>query len=92
MMREEWENICRRCGLCCFEKWTEGNGKVHHTRIPCQHLDIVTRLCRVYAKRLEVGEGCVQLTPGMVRSVHWLPKECAYVCYLQKLSGGDRHE
>jgi uncharacterized cysteine cluster protein YcgN (CxxCxxCC family) len=83
MTHKEWEDLCRRCGLCCFEKWTEGD-RVHHTRIPCQHLDIVTRLCRVYDKRLDVGEGCVQLTPGMVRKIRWLPEECAYVHHLQR--------
>jgi uncharacterized protein len=90
MMRKKWENLCRRCGLCCFEKWTEDDGKVHHTSIPCQHLDIVTRLCRVYDKRLDVGEGCVRLTPGMVRKVNWLPDECAYVDYVQKQPHGEQ--
>jgi uncharacterized protein len=83
MTAQEWEALCRRCGLCCFEKWTEGDGRVRHTRIPCQHLDIVTRHCRVYSKRLQVGEGCVKLTPAMVRSIHWLPAECAYVHHLR---------
>jgi len=75
----EWEALCRRCGECCFEKWVEGDGTVHPTAIPCRHLDIHSRECRVYHKRFEVGEGCVKLTPEVVASVRWLPAGCGYV-------------
>lgn len=78
----EWEAICRQCGRCCFEKWIEGEGSIRFTRIPCRHLDVVTRACRVYDKRLEVGEGCVRLTPENVPTFHWLPASCAYVEFL----------
>lgn len=73
-----WEDICRRCGLCCFEKSVDKSGRFKTTRIPCQHLDIVSRECRVYHKRLEVGEGCVKLTPQIVSQADWLPESCAY--------------
>ena len=73
-----WEDICRRCGLCCFEKSVDKSGRFTTTSIPCQHLDIVSRECRVYHKRLEVGEGCVKLTPQIVSQVDWLPESCAY--------------
>jgi len=75
---ESWENTCRRCGLCCFEKSFDPSGRLQTTRVPCRHLDIVSRECRVYHKRLEVGEGCVKLTPDIVRQVDWLPESCAY--------------
>ncbi len=77
-MNIHWEDLCRRCGQCCFEKWIDEDGRIHHTRIPCRHLDIVSRECRVYHKRFDVGEGCVKLTPEVVRSVSWLPDDCAY--------------
>ncbi|MEJ2198475.1 MAG: hypothetical protein P8X54_07905 [Desulfuromonadales bacterium] len=73
-----WEDICRRCGLCCFEKSVDKSGRFTTTRTPCQHLDIVSRECRVYHKRLEVGEGCVKLTPQIVSQADWLPESCAY--------------
>lgn len=79
----DWEGICKRCGLCCFEKWVEGDGTVHVTPIPCRYLDVVTRTCKVYHKRFEVDERCVKLTPEVVRSVNWLPEDCAYVVYLR---------
>ena len=75
---DSWENTCKRCGLCCFEKAIDQRGRLQVTRVPCRHLDIVSRKCRVYHKRLEVGEGCVKLTPDIVRQVDWLPESCAY--------------
>ncbi|MDO3379622.1 hypothetical protein [Geoalkalibacter halelectricus] len=87
MTEEQWENLCRRCGLCCFEKYIDGE-RVIHTSIACRHLDIVTRDCRVYAKRFSVGEGCVQLTPAVVEQVRWLPAECAYVRHVKKRRQG----
>ena len=81
----EWEALCRRCGQCCFEKWVDESGRIHPTRIPCAHLDIVTRECRVYAKRLDMGENCIQLTPQIVSTVTWLPDDCAYVRHLRGL-------
>lgn len=74
----DWEDLCKRCGLCCFEKSVDSKGNFITTRTPCRHLDIINRECRVYHKRLEVGEGCVKLTPEMVASADWLPAECAY--------------
>jgi uncharacterized cysteine cluster protein YcgN (CxxCxxCC family) len=74
----DWEEICKRCGLCCFEKSVDLRGKFVTTRNPCRHLDVISRECRVYHKRLEVGEGCVKLTPEIVTTVDWLPEGCAY--------------
>jgi uncharacterized cysteine cluster protein YcgN (CxxCxxCC family) len=74
----DWEATCQRCGLCCFEKSVDRRGRFVTTRVPCRHLDIVSRKCRVYDKRLEVGEGCVQLTPEIVATADWLPAGCAY--------------
>lgn len=73
-----WEESCRRCGLCCFEKSVDLKGRFYTTRTACRHLDIISRECRVYEKRFEVGEGCVKLTPEIVRKADWLPEYCAY--------------
>ena len=54
------------------------------TRTPCCHLDIISRECRVYHKRLEVGEGCVKLTPEVVAKADWLPESCAYRAALER--------
>jgi len=73
-----WEESCKRCGLCCFEKSVDLKGRPVTTKTPCRHLDIISRECRVYHKRLDVGEGCIKLTPGVVAKADWLPKDCAY--------------
>lgn len=77
-MTDEWENLCRRCGQCCFEKKYDEYGQIVTTRVACRHLDIVTRECRVYHKRFDVGENCVKLTPAVVAEADWLPACCAY--------------
>lgn len=74
----DWESVCKRCGLCCFEKSIDERGRVTVTTIACRHLDIVSRECRVYHKRLDVGEGCIKLTPEVVAQADWLPELCAY--------------
>lgn len=74
----QWEAHCRQCGLCCFEKYTDGNGRHRTTRIACRYLDVVTRQCRVYQKRFTTGEICLKLTPEIVSQADWLPEECAY--------------
>lgn len=73
-----WEQICKRCGLCCFEKIISKSNRVIITPIPCRFLDLHTRECKVYHKRFSVGEDCQQLTPEVVATVNWLPEECAY--------------
>jgi uncharacterized cysteine cluster protein YcgN (CxxCxxCC family) len=74
----DWEATCQRCGLCCFDKSVDRRGRFVTTRTACRHLDIVGRKCRVYEKRLDVGEGCIKLTPEIVAKADWLPEDCAY--------------
>lgn len=84
-----WEEVCRRCGLCCFEKSVDQRGRFVTTRTPCRHLDIVSRTCRVYHKRLDVGEGCVKLTPELVAAADWLPEHCAYRAFQGTATRGE---
>jgi uncharacterized cysteine cluster protein YcgN (CxxCxxCC family) len=87
-----WEESCRRCGLCCFEKSVNLKGRFVTTKTPCRHLDIISRECRVYEKRLDVGEGCVKLTPDIVRKADWLPADCAYRTYQERGTGDDERD
>lgn len=73
-----WENLCQRCGLCCFEKGIDGTGRIIETQVPCRHLDIHTRLCRVYNNRQQVEFDCIKLTSEKVAELKWLPESCAY--------------
>ena len=73
-----WEEHCRQCGRCCFEKYENDNGAIFYTPTPCRYLDVVTRHCKVYERRFTVNPECVQLTPELVRSLKWLHPGCGY--------------
>jgi|GEM_PF-276593 len=77
-LKQQWEDICNRCGLCCYEKIRNQSGRVVSTPVPCRYLDLHSHECKVYDKRFNVGENCQQLTPETVATVEWLPEECAY--------------
>ncbi|MFH0822861.1 MAG: hypothetical protein V2B18_08915 [Pseudomonadota bacterium] len=79
MTRDEWEALCTRCGKCCYEKVDLGGGVVVYTDEPCKYLDTTTNLCKVYSRRDVVEPDCMSLTEQLVRTLNWLPKDCAYV-------------
>ncbi|HTP64661.1 MAG TPA: YcgN family cysteine cluster protein [Geobacteraceae bacterium] len=75
---EEWEAICKKCGLCCFEKIEQENGAIFFTQTPCRYLDIVTRKCKIYDRRFDINPECVKLTPELVKRINWLHDGCGY--------------
>ena len=77
-IRNDWEELCNRCGLCCFEKIEDEDGTIFFTAIPCRYLDVVTRECRIYPRRFEIYPQCIQLTESLVRELSWLHDECGY--------------
>ncbi len=82
MTQEEWEALCNRCGKCCYEKIDLGGGEICYTNEPCEQLDTETHLCKVYDRRHEVEPDCMSLTEHLVRTLVWLPPDCAYVEYV----------
>jgi len=85
MTQDEWEAICKKCGKCCYEKVDLGAGEIRYTDEPCQHLDVETHECQVYHKRHEVEPDCISLTEHLVRTLNWLPEDCAYVAYIRHI-------
>lgn len=77
--RQAHEAKCRRCGRCCFAKLRVGD-RVVYLDSPCAHLDLETRLCRVYGRRHEVNPGCLTVEEGTRRGV--FPADCPYVAGL----------
>ncbi len=73
----EWEQKCRRCGRCCFEK-LDLDGEILYTDEPCEYLDPATRLCSVYPQRHTARPGCAPLTPEHL-AMGILPADCPYV-------------
>ena len=75
---QAWEAICEQCGLCCFEKIEDEDGRILFTSTPCRYLDIDTRRCKIYTKRFKIFPECVQLTPELVKDLKWLHRSCGY--------------
>ena len=73
---EAHEAMCRRCGRCCYAKFLVGD-RVIYTDTPCVHLDLDTRLCRIYDRRHEVNPDCLDVEQGILRGV--FPADCPYV-------------
>ena len=75
----EWEALCDGCGLCCLVKLEdEETAEIAYTKLACKLLDCKTARCSDYANRREHVPDCLQLTPEMVKTLHWLPPSCAY--------------
>ena len=79
MTREEWESLCDGCARCCLVKLEDADtGEIAYTDIACRLLDPGTCRCTRYRQRLRLVPDCVDLTPGRVRKLGWLPSTCAY--------------
>jgi hypothetical protein len=85
MDQEAWEALCRKCGKCCYEKVDLGGGIIRYTDEPCTYLDPLTNRCKVYENRHEIEPECISLTEHLVRSLNWLPVDCAYVEHFRRL-------
>ncbi len=78
LSRDEWESICRGCGLCCLCKYYTHDGGVEYARVACKNLDLKTRRCKCYDCRLKRG-ACHNVDIDIVRDARVLPRNCAYV-------------
>lgn len=81
MDKTEWDDRCRRCGRCCYEK-IEHAGRVYYTNDPCDCLDLSTRLCTVYERRHEAKPECMPLNTETLR-YGILPADCPYVSEIE---------
>ncbi|MDD2364972.1 MAG: YkgJ family cysteine cluster protein [Desulfuromonadaceae bacterium] len=73
-----WEGRCKQCGSCCFEKIEDERGNIFYMQSACRFLDLDTRRCKIYGRRFKINPSCVKLTPELVQSLRWLPKNCGY--------------
>ena len=79
MTRAEWESLCDGCAKCCLHKLEdEDTGMIHFTRVVCRYLDEKKCRCTVYDKRRKLVPTCLQLEPGELDELHWMPSTCAY--------------
>ena len=88
-VRERWEEVCSRCGRCCFERELGDDGEVLvDYASPCRFFDMGTHLCRVYKDRFRKNERCARVTLRVALFDELLPEECAYRQLLREESDG----
>ena len=79
MTPEEWESLCDGCAKCCLVKFEdEDTGRVYHTNVVCEYLEIYHCRCTRYAERSVLVPTCLTLTPQLAGSLKWMPDTCAY--------------
>jgi uncharacterized cysteine cluster protein YcgN (CxxCxxCC family) len=79
-MNERPQNLCRKCGRCCYAKLRVRDEMVY-TTVPCPHLDEETKLCRAYERRFEVNPDCLSVEEGIRLGV--FPADCPYVACVE---------
>ena len=79
MNPREWESLCDGCGLCCLVRFEdEDTGEVIPTRVHCKLFDPQVCRCKDYENRKAHVPDCIQLEPGNIEALAWMPKSCAY--------------
>ena len=79
-----WEDICRRCALCCYERTISGGEVILDRSSPCRYLDASTSLCTVYEERFRVCSECSKVTLLDAVAGSALPPGCGYVEWARK--------
>ncbi len=77
--RKNWDDLCRCCGKCCYERRAERDGSVTiFYQAPCEYLDTETRRCRIYPERLTKCDRCGKVNLRTALFNPTLPEDCAY--------------
>lgn len=71
------ETACLKCGRCCRKRISAGGEIFVLPQVRCEHLDLDTKLCRIYDKRFELRKECLTVEQGIHSRAY--PKDCPYV-------------
>lgn len=75
----QWEALCDGCAKCCLHKLEDADsGEIFYTKVRCQLLDESSCRCSNYSQRSILVPDCIELAPGTVGGLDWLPSTCAY--------------
>ncbi len=79
MTPAEWESLCDGCAKCCLIKFEdEDTGRLYHTNVVCELLDIYHCRCSRYPERSVLVPTCLTLNPTLIHELKWMPETCAY--------------
>lgn len=82
MTPQEWDALCKNCGICCLYKASTGNQVVYLSKC-CKYLNKDTKQCEIYADRLtHRGSCCEKVTLNVVLDGELVPRTCGYVEYI----------
>ncbi len=86
MSPQQWESICKRCGICCLCKIQIGPDKQtsnFYTNVCCDAFNPVTRQCTMYASRLtRIKQDCKKVDLDVILDGTLIPRTCGYVEYI----------
>ncbi len=77
--RQAWEELCLRCGICCYEKEHHGLSVTINLDKPCDFLNIDQKTCSVYNERFIICKNCEKVTMFHALFSRYLPESCGYV-------------
>lgn len=83
MNPQQWDSVCKQCGLCCLIKMDFEMGKPAFFDLCCEKFDCETKKCRVYKNRIADQQGlCEKVTLDLILEDELLPRTCGYVEYI----------
>ena len=83
MTEEQWDAICKGCGMCCLCKLEYFKSTIFYTNLCCKHLDPSTQKCTIFERRFNTpGTSCAKVDLNVVLYSKCLPKTCGYIEYI----------
>ena len=86
MSPQQWDSICKKCGVCCLCKVSFGgknDNDTYYTTVHCDGLDPITKQCNIYKNRLKIkGNACKKLDMKIILDGKLVPRTCGYVEYI----------
>ena len=83
MSTEQWESLCKGCGLCCLCKISFNDSETLYTNVHCSNLNPITKSCSIYKDRLNIRSAdCKKIDINIILNGKLIPRTCGYVEYV----------